>query len=67
MKYSTEMSLVAIIHKPSFIKTGSGIPKLIGGIHTQHGDRISLLSCSQNKKSRLKRELGGRFGYLRET
>jgi hypothetical protein len=30
MKYSVEMGSVAMIYKPSFIKTGSGIQKLIG-------------------------------------
>jgi hypothetical protein len=42
---------------PSFIKIGSGIQKLIGGIHRQHGDRISLLLFLiflQNKESRMK-------------
>jgi hypothetical protein len=33
----------AVILIPDFIKIGSGIQKLIGGIHRQHGDRISLL------------------------
>jgi hypothetical protein len=33
----------AMIYIPSFLKIGSGIQKLIGGIHRQHGDRISLL------------------------
>jgi hypothetical protein len=46
MKYATEIGLVAMIYLPSLIKTGSGIPNLIGGIHrhsdTQHGDFISL-------------------------
>jgi hypothetical protein len=31
MKYVTEMGSVAIICIPSFIKTGLGIQKLIGG------------------------------------
>jgi hypothetical protein len=39
----------AVIYLPSFIKIGSGIQKLIGGIHRQQCDLISL-----NKKSRLK-------------
>jgi hypothetical protein len=47
MKYAVEMGSVAIIYIPSFINIGSGIQKLIGGIHIQthrqEGDRISLL------------------------
>jgi hypothetical protein len=42
--------------KTSFIKTGSGIRKIRGGIHghtRQHGIRISLLSFFQNKERRL--------------
>jgi hypothetical protein len=31
MKYAVEMDLIAMIYIPSFIKTGSGIQKLIGG------------------------------------
>jgi hypothetical protein len=33
MKYAFEMGSDAIIYIPSFIKIGSGIQKLIGGIH----------------------------------
>jgi hypothetical protein len=40
MKYASEMDSVAIIYIPTFIKTGSGIQKLIGGTHR---DSISLL------------------------
>jgi predicted ABC-type transport system involved in lysophospholipase L1 biosynthesis ATPase subunit len=36
------------------IKIGSGIQKLIGGIHRQQGDLISLLLFFQNKESGLK-------------
>jgi hypothetical protein len=46
MKYPVEMGSVAVIYIPSYIKIGSGIQKLIGGIqqtHRQHGDLISLL------------------------
>jgi hypothetical protein len=45
MKYVVEIGSGVMIYIPSFIKIGSGIQKLIGGIHThrQHGDRISLL------------------------
>jgi hypothetical protein len=31
MKYAVEMGSVDMIYTPSFIKTGSGIPKLMGG------------------------------------
>jgi hypothetical protein len=43
MKYAVEMGSGAMIYIPSFIIIGSGIQKLIRGIHRQHGDRISLL------------------------
>jgi hypothetical protein len=45
----------AMIYIPGFIKTGSGIQKLIGGggIHRQQGDLISLIYFL-NKESRLK-------------
>jgi hypothetical protein len=32
MKYATEMGSGAVIYIPSFIKIGSGIQKLMGGI-----------------------------------
>jgi hypothetical protein len=35
MKYTVEMGSGAMIYIPSFIKTGSGIQKLIG-VHTQN-------------------------------
>jgi hypothetical protein len=46
MKYGVKMGTGAMTSISSFIKIGSGIPRLIGGIprHRQHGDRISLLS-----------------------
>jgi hypothetical protein len=56
MKYAVEMVSDAMIHIPNFIKIGSDIQKLIGGIHRQHGDRISLLSFVQSKENRLKTE-----------
>jgi hypothetical protein len=36
MKYADEMSSGAMTYTPSFIKLGSGVPKLLGwgGIHT---------------------------------
>jgi hypothetical protein len=45
MKYAVEMASGAMIDIPSFIKVGSGIKKLMRGIHghRQEGDRISLL------------------------
>jgi hypothetical protein len=42
MKYSVEMGSGAMIYKPTVIKIGSDIQKLIEGIHRQHGDRLSL-------------------------
>jgi hypothetical protein len=35
MKYAVEMGSSVMIYIPSFIKIGSGIKELIGGIHTQ--------------------------------
>jgi hypothetical protein len=46
MKYAVQMGSGAMIYIPSFIKTGSGIQKLIGGdsqTHREHDDLISLL------------------------
>jgi hypothetical protein len=37
MKYAFEMGSGAMIYAPSFIKFGSGIPKLLGGIN-KHTD-----------------------------
>jgi hypothetical protein len=36
MKYAVEMGSGAVIHIPSFIKIGSGIPKLIVGTHRHY-------------------------------
>jgi hypothetical protein len=44
MKYLIEMGSRATIDLQSFIKIGLGIHKLIRGLHSQHGDRVSLLS-----------------------
>jgi hypothetical protein len=33
MKYAVHMAVGALVYIPSFIKTGSGIQKVIGGIH----------------------------------
>jgi hypothetical protein len=47
MRYTVEMGSVAMIYITSFLKIGSGIQKLIKGIHeytdAQDVDRISLL------------------------
>jgi hypothetical protein len=37
MKYAAEMGSGAMIYIPSFVKIGSGIQKLMGGIH-RHTD-----------------------------
>jgi hypothetical protein len=37
MKYAIQMGSSAMMYMPNFINTGSGILKLIGGIHTQTG------------------------------
>jgi hypothetical protein len=37
MKYTPEMGSGAMTHIPSFIKIGSTIQKLIGGIHRHKG------------------------------
>jgi hypothetical protein len=41
MKYAIEMGSGAMIHIPSFIKVGSGIQKLVGGIH-RHTDSMVI-------------------------
>jgi hypothetical protein len=41
MRYAVEMGLVAMIYIPSFIKTGSGKQKLVGGIH-RHVDKTEI-------------------------
>jgi hypothetical protein len=33
MKHAVEMGLNAMLNMPSFVKIGSGIQKLVGGIH----------------------------------
>jgi hypothetical protein len=40
-----------MIYIPSFIKIGSGIQKLVGGIHRQHGD-VTIFFFLQNEESR---------------
>jgi hypothetical protein len=41
MKHAVEMGSVAIIYIPSFIKVGSGIQKVIGGIG-RHRDSMVI-------------------------
>jgi hypothetical protein len=47
LNWAVEMGSGAVIYVPSFIKIGSGVQKLIGGIHRhthrQQRDLISLL------------------------
>jgi hypothetical protein len=40
----------AVIYVPSFINIGSGIQKLIEGIHRQHCDLISLFNFYKIRK-----------------
>jgi hypothetical protein len=42
MKYAIEMGSGVMIYIPSFIKIGSGIQKLMGGIH-RHTDSMVIL------------------------
>jgi hypothetical protein len=43
MKYVVEMGSGAMIYIPSFIKTGSGIQKLIRGVHRhRYTDRMEI-------------------------
>jgi hypothetical protein len=60
MKYAVEMGSGAMIYIPSFIKTGSGIQKLIGWgggcSQTQHGNRIRLLLYFQSKEMLCRKE-----------
>jgi hypothetical protein len=41
MKYAIDIDSGAMIYIPSFIKTCSGIQKLMGGIH-RHTDRMQI-------------------------
>jgi hypothetical protein len=57
MKYAVKMGSCVMIHILSFIKTDSGIQKLIRvdtQTHRQHGGLISLHFSFQNKESGLK-------------
>jgi hypothetical protein len=40
MKYADEMGSRAMIYIPSFIKIGSGIQKLMGGIHGHTDSKV---------------------------
>jgi hypothetical protein len=48
MKCAFEMGSDAMIHIPSFIKPGSGIQKLIGGMHRQTDTDTQTAWCSHN-------------------
>jgi hypothetical protein len=54
MKYYVEMRSFTVTYIPRLIKTGSGIPKLLGGRFHTHTHSISLLSFYENKETRLK-------------
>jgi hypothetical protein len=54
MKFTVEIGSNAMIYIPTFIKIGSAIQKLRGGIHRQHCDSISLILFFQNRESGLK-------------
>jgi hypothetical protein len=47
MEHAIEMDSDDTIYISSFIKNGSVIHKLIGWIHRQHGNSISLLLASK--------------------
>jgi hypothetical protein len=55
MKYALEIASGGMIFMPSFIKTGSGVQKSSGEIHTQthrhEGDLISLLPFFQMRET----------------
>jgi hypothetical protein len=48
MKYAVEMGSVAMIYIPRFIKVGSGIQKLIGGIY-KHTGRLEIAQADLRK------------------
>jgi hypothetical protein len=54
MRCTVEMGSDAILYIPNLMKIGSGIQKLIRGIHRQHDHRISLHLFFQNKENWLK-------------
>jgi hypothetical protein len=55
MKYAVEMGSDATIYILSFIRLFQEFKELMGGIHRQHCDLISLLLFCQYEGSRLKR------------
>jgi hypothetical protein len=58
MKYAIENGSGAMIQIKSFVKIGSGIQQLIEGIHSHHGDCVSVLYyLFQNKQSKVKLSL----------
>jgi hypothetical protein len=56
MKYALEMGSGGMTYTPSFIKIGSGIPKLTGGIHSHTDNTAIAYACYffQDKESRVK-------------
>jgi hypothetical protein len=51
MKYAVEMGPATTIYIPSFMKTGSGIQKLMSGvIHRQHRDRMTTFILFKIRK-----------------
>jgi hypothetical protein len=57
MKYTVEMGLGAVMYIPSLIKIGSGIQKLIGGIHRDMGSKViayAYFFIFKIKKNRLR-------------
>jgi hypothetical protein len=44
MKYDVEMGSIAMIYVPNFIQIGSGIQKVIGGIHRYTASMVIVRS-----------------------
>jgi hypothetical protein len=63
MKYAVEMGSGAIMYIASFIKTGSGIQKLMGKIH-RHRQHKPTFILFQNKENRLKKAFDGRRFWI---
>jgi hypothetical protein len=49
MKYAVEMGSGAMLYVPEFIKIGSDIEKLLGGLCRQHGEHRRLLLFFKSK------------------
>jgi hypothetical protein len=62
VNYVVEMGSSAMIFVPTFIKTGSGIHKMVRGEAHRHTDLISLFTFFQNKEIRLKMKCMSRVG-----